>query len=97
MVDFITEESAGSKTKYYLPENDVSCQLLIDENKVKELVSHCNLVIIISRSVLFKSKLSRLQIMVSESQKKRLKTRKLNNLYKSIKGSFYLTISIHEF
>lgn len=47
MVDFITEESAGSKTKYYLPENDVSCQLLIDENKVKELVSHCNLVIII--------------------------------------------------
>ena len=47
MVDFITEESAGSKTKYYLPENDVSCQLLIDENKVKELVSLCNLVIII--------------------------------------------------
>ena len=45
MVDFITEESAGSKTNYYLPENDVSCQLLIHANKLKELVSQIQIVI----------------------------------------------------
>ena len=45
MVAFITEESAGSKTKYYLPENDVSYKLLIHANKVKELVSQIQIII----------------------------------------------------
>ena len=35
--------------------------------------------------------------MIYRESQKKTKKGKLNNLYKSIKGNFYSTISIHEF